>query len=39
MLFRSVGDAAAEQIQILGVTLEEYLSMFFSDAAEIVFEN
>ena len=37
--YRYVGDAAAEQIQILGVTLEEYLSMFFSDAAEIVFEN
>ena len=37
--YRYVGDAAAEQIHLLDITLEEYLSMFFSDTAEIVFES
>ena len=37
--YRYVGAAPAEQIHLLGITLEEYLSMFFSDTAEIVFES
>ncbi|MBR1845668.1 MAG: M15 family metallopeptidase, partial [Oscillospiraceae bacterium] len=37
--YRYVGDAPAEQIHLLGLTLEDYLAMVFSDTAEIVFES
>jgi D-alanyl-D-alanine carboxypeptidase len=36
--FRYVGSAAAAQMASLGQTLEEYLEMFFSESAEIIFE-
>lgn len=36
--YRYVGLAAAEQINTLNITLEEYMSMFFSETAEIVIE-
>ena len=36
--FRYVGLAASEQIQTMGVTLEEYMGMFFTQQAEIIFE-
>jgi len=37
--FRYVGPAAANQIQQLGITLEEYVTMFYNDAAAVVFEK
>ena len=36
--YRYVGLAAAEQINTMNITLEEYMSMFFSETAEIVIE-
>ena len=36
--FRYVGSAAVAQMASLGQTLEEYLEMFFSESAEIIFE-
>ena len=37
--FRYVGVAAAEQIYTLGITLEEYMELFFTQEAQIVFES
>ena len=37
--FRYVGPAAANQIHQLGITLEEYVTMFYNDAAAIEFEK
>ena len=37
--YRYVGEAAAAQIQQLGITLEEYVTMFYNDSASIVFEK
>ncbi len=37
--YRYVGAEAAEQIYQLGLTLEEYVSMFYSEEAVIVFED
>ncbi len=37
--YRYVGPEAAGQITQLGVTLEEYLSMFYSEEANVVFEE
>lgn len=37
--YRYVGEAAAAQIQQLGITLEDYVNMFFNDSAAIVFER
>ena len=36
--FRYVGLAAAGQIYTLQITLEEYMGMFFSESAQIIFE-
>ena len=36
--FRYVGTAAAEQIYSMNLTLEEYMGMFFTQEAEIIFE-
>lgn len=37
--YRYVGIEAAEQIMQLNITLEEYLTMFYSEEAEVVFES
>ena len=37
--FRYVGGAAAWQIYSLGITLEEYSSLFYSEEADIVFDE
>ncbi len=37
--FRYVGDASAAQIHELGVTLEEYVTLFYNDSAAVVFEK
>lgn len=37
--FRYVGPAAAEQIHAMDATLEEYLSFFYGDSAQIIFEE
>ena len=36
--YRYVGEAAAEQIHAMGATLEEYLSLFYGDSAQVIFE-
>lgn len=36
--YRYVGEAAAEQIQAMDATLEEYLSLFYGDSAQVIFE-
>ena len=36
--FRYVGEAAAEQIHAMNATLEEYLSLFYADSAQVIFE-
>ena len=36
--FRYVGDAAAQQIHDLDITLEEYMGMFYTQEAEIIYE-
>ena len=35
---RYVGKAAAEQIHAMNATLEDYLSLFYGDSAQIIFE-
>ncbi len=37
--YRYVGEAAASQIQQLGITLEEYVNLFYNDSAAFVFER
>lgn len=37
--YRYIGEAAAAQIQQMGITLEEYATMFYSDSAAVVFEK
>ena len=37
--YRYVGEAAAAQIQQLGITLEEYVNLFYNDSAAVVFER
>ena len=37
--YRYVGETAAAQIQQLGITLEEYVNMFYNDSAAVVFER
>ena len=37
--YRYVGEAAAAQIQQLGITLEDYVNMFYNDSAAVVFER
>ena len=37
--YRFVGEAAAAQIQQLGITLEDYVNMFYNDSAAVVFER
>lgn len=37
--YRYVGESAAEQIYLLGITLEEYLGMFYGEEAKIIFEG
>ena len=37
--YRYVGQTAAEQIKQLGITLEEYLTMFYSEEAIVVFDD
>ncbi len=37
--YRYVGESAASQIQQLGITLEDYVNMFFNDSAAVVFER
>ena len=37
--YRYVGPDAARQISQLGLTLEEYISMFYSEEAKIKFEG
>lgn len=37
--YRYVGLPAAEQISMLGITLEEYMGMFYTQEAEIIFEK
>ncbi len=36
--YRYVGEAAAEQIHAMDATLEEYLSLFYGDSAQVIFE-
>ena len=36
--YRYVGEAAAEQIHAMNATLEEYLSLFYADSAQVIFE-
>ena len=36
--YRFVGEAAAEQIHAMDATLEEYLSLFYGDSAQVIFE-
>ncbi len=36
--FRYVGEDVAESIASLGITLEEYLSLFYSDEAQVVYD-
>ena len=36
--YRYVGAAAAEQIHAMNATLEEYLSLFYGDSAQVIFE-
>ena len=37
--YRYVGDGIAESIHSLGITLEEYLSLFYSDEAQVVYDG
>lgn len=37
--YRYVGEGAAGNIQALGITLEEYLSLFYSEEAQVVYEQ
>ena len=37
--YRYVGEDAAANIQALGITLEEYLSLFYSDEAQVVYDK
>ncbi|MBQ9664429.1 MAG: M15 family metallopeptidase [Oscillospiraceae bacterium] len=37
--YRYVGEDAAGNIQALGITLEEYLSLFYSDEAQVVYDK
>ncbi len=37
--YRYVGEDAAGNIQALGITLEEYLSLFYSDEASVVYDR
>lgn len=37
--YRYVGVAVAEQIRSLGISLEEYMDLFYGDSAEIIFEK
>ena len=37
--YRYVGEAAAAQIQQLGITLEDYVNLFYNDSAAVVFER
>ena len=37
--YRYIGEAAAAQIQQMGITLEEYATMFYSDSAAVVFDK
>ena len=37
--YRFVGEAVAEQIRTMGISLEEYLDLFYGDSAEVVFEK
>ena len=37
--YRYVGEQAAAQIHQMNITLEDYVSMFYNDAAEVVFEK
>ena len=37
--YRYVGEDAAGNIHSLGITLEEYLSMFFSEEAAVVYDK
>lgn len=37
--FRYVGDASAAQIHELGITLEEYVTLFYNDSAAVVFDK
>ncbi len=37
--YRYVGKDAAENIHSLGITLEEYLSLFYSEEAQVVYEQ
>lgn len=37
--YRYVGQSAAEQIYLLGITLEEYLGMFYGEEAKIIYED
>ena len=37
--YRYVGEEAASRISSLGVTLEEYISLFYNEEATVVFEK
>lgn len=37
--YRYVGQSAAEQIYLLGITLEEYLGMFYGEQAKVIYED
>ena len=37
--YRYVGPAVAEQIRTLGISLEEYMDLFYGDSAEVIFEK
>ena len=37
--YRYVGEAVARSIYSLGITLEEYLSLFYSDEAQVVYDR
>ena len=37
--YRYVGEDVAGNIQSLGITLEEYLSLFYSDEAQVVYDK
>ena len=37
--YRYVGEGIAESIHSLGITLEEYLSLFYSDEAQVVYDG
>ena len=38
-LYRYVGEGIAGSIHSLGITLEEYLSLFYSDEAQVVYDG